>query len=138
MVKGQGNVEDRVKDRYNGTKDPLAEKIETKIEGLKKINKMPEAPRDRELTTLFIGDFVGGVGVHPTLAEEKILARMLSDKFEPYGKVKGVRLLASKACAFVCFRDREAAEMAFSTLYERLFMPVNGKSKKLRLLWAKT
>jgi pre-mRNA-splicing factor RBM22/SLT11 len=51
MQKGQGKFEDKLKDRYNGVNDPLAEKIADKI----KTFKVPEAPEDPNITTLFIG-----------------------------------------------------------------------------------
>lgn len=51
MQKGQGKVEDRIKDRFNGVNDPLAEKIADKMKEF----KVPEPPEDRNITTLFIG-----------------------------------------------------------------------------------
>ena len=51
MQKGQGKLEDRIKDRFMGVNDPLAEKIVNKI----KTFKVPEAPSDGSITTLFIG-----------------------------------------------------------------------------------
>ena len=42
MQKGQGRVEDRIKDRYNGVNDPLAQKI---IEKVKEF-KYPDSPED--------------------------------------------------------------------------------------------
>ena len=51
MVKGQGKVEDRIKERYHGKNDPLAQKILEKIEEF----KVPDPPDDKTITTLFIG-----------------------------------------------------------------------------------
>jgi len=42
MQKGQGKLEDRIKNRYNGVNDPLAEKIVDKV----KKYDVPEAPED--------------------------------------------------------------------------------------------
>ena len=52
MQKGQGRVEDRIRDRFNGVNDPLAKKIIDKIEDF----KVPDPPADLSITTLFIGN----------------------------------------------------------------------------------
>ena len=51
MQKGQGKFEDKIKNRFNGVNDPLAEKIADKMKSF----KVPEAPSDKSITTLFIG-----------------------------------------------------------------------------------
>lgn len=51
MQKGQGKFEDRIKNRYNGVHDPLAEKIADKM----KTFKVPDPPEDKSITTLFVG-----------------------------------------------------------------------------------
>ena len=51
MQKGQGRLEDKIRDRFNGTNDPLAKKIMDKIEEF----KVPDPPEDLGITTLFVG-----------------------------------------------------------------------------------
>jgi len=51
MQKGQGKLEDRIKNRFEGVNDPLAEKIIDKV----KQHKIPDAPEDKAITTLFVG-----------------------------------------------------------------------------------
>ena len=72
MQKGQGKVEDRIKDRYHGNNDPLAKKIMEKIEEY----KLPEPPADKTITTFFVG------GVTEQDQKEE-----LEKKFSDFGKV---------------------------------------------------
>ena len=108
MAKGQGKLEDRIKDRYNGVNDPLAQKISGKMKEF----KIPEAPADKNITTLF----VGGI-------DEETDVSVLESHFTGYGKLhdNSTKMIVDKKCAFVSFIDRLAAEKCFSTLYERLF-----------------
>lgn len=62
MQKGQGKFEDRLKERYNGVNDPLAEKIAEKIKSF----KIPDPPEDKEITTFFIG------GIDQSTTKEEI------------------------------------------------------------------
>ena len=120
MQKGQGKVEDRIKDRFNGVNDPLAEKIASKMKDF----KVPESPEDQNITTLFIGGITDQTDQH-----------ILEQQFSPFGKLSATRMIPSKQCAFISFLNRQDCEKAFSTLYERLFYP--DQKKKLKLLWAK-
>lgn len=52
MKKGYGSIEDKIKERYHGINDPIANKILNKI---KEKPKAPEAPLDLTITTLFVG-----------------------------------------------------------------------------------
>jgi len=121
MQKGQGRLEDRIKDRFNGVNDPLAKKIIDKIDDF----KVPKPPSDVSITTLFIG----GVGAETT-------KESIKEKFEPFGVIQAIRLIPSKQCAFVSFKERISAEKAFEAMYERLYL--NDSLKKLKLLWAKS
>ena len=51
MQKGQGKLEDRIRARYDGENDPLAKKILEKAEKM----KVPHAPEDKSISTLFVG-----------------------------------------------------------------------------------
>lgn len=81
MQKGQGRLEDRIKDRFNGVNDPLARKIIDKIEDF----KVPKPPEDPTITTLFIG------GIDKETTKESI-----EQKFEPFGPLQATRLIPSK------------------------------------------
>lgn len=72
MQKGNGKVEDRIKDRYNGTNDPLAQKILEK----QTVRKIPKAPEDETISTLF----VGGI-------DDKTQKEQISVHFEKFGKI---------------------------------------------------
>lgn len=51
-----------------------------------------------------------------------------------YGKIKAIKVIYKSKVAFVSFHARSAAELAISTLFNKLFI----KNKKLKLLWAKS
>lgn len=53
MKKGYGSIEDKIKERYHGMNDPIANKILSKI---KEKPKVPDAPEDLTITTLFVGN----------------------------------------------------------------------------------
>lgn len=112
------SVEQSIKDRFFGVNDPLAGKLLTKI----KKHEKPEPPENKKITTLFIG------GVDEDLSETDIV-----EFFKKYGKVKGIRIRQKSKCAFICFEERSAAELAVDHLYSKLFI----KEKPLKLLWAK-
>ena len=95
MQKGNGRVEDKIRERYDGVNDPLAQKILDK----QKETKVPEPPADVTISTLY----VGGISEDTTKPQ-------IQEPFDKFGKISGVRLLPSKKCAFVCFFDRSAAE----------------------------
>jgi pre-mRNA-splicing factor RBM22/SLT11 len=78
MQKGQGKLEDRIKDRYNGVNDPLAEKISKKVESF----KLPQAPEDCTITTLFIG------GIDPSTTKETI-----EEQFKDFGTLNATRIV---------------------------------------------
>ena len=108
MKKGYGAIDDKIRDRYHGINDPVANKILSKI---KEKSKLPEAPADMSITTLFVG------GVTETMSELDILEQM-----EPFGKVAKVKLLPKHLCGFICFNAREGAQKALNTLYDKFFV----------------
>ena len=65
MKRGYGNVDDRIKDRYHGVNDPIANKILSKI---KDKPQLPDAPTDMTITTLFLG------GVDDQMSEADFLS----------------------------------------------------------------
>ena len=72
MQKGHGKFEDRLKARYDGENDPLAQKILDKV----KDRKVPPNPEDKNITTFFIG------GIDESTSKEKLQA-----KFATFGEV---------------------------------------------------
>jgi len=52
LKKGNGSIDDKIKERYHGINDPIAAKILSKI---KERSKVPDPPEDLTITTLFIG-----------------------------------------------------------------------------------
>lgn len=52
MKKGNGSIDDKIRERFNGINDPIAKKIMEKIE---EKSKPPEPPEDKNITTLFLG-----------------------------------------------------------------------------------
>ena len=71
-------MEDRIRERFNGVNDPLAQKIIDKIEDF----KVPAPPEDQSITTLFIG------GVDKETSKEDI-----EQKFEQFGTIEAVRII---------------------------------------------
>lgn len=112
------SVEQSIKDRFFGVNDSLAGKILTKI----KKDEKPQPPENKNITTLFIG------GVDESLTENDII-----EFFKKYGKIKGLRIRPKSNCAFICFEERSAAELAIDHLFSKLYI----KEKQLKLLWAK-
>ena len=52
LKKGNGSIEQKIKNRYHGINDPVATKILSKI---KERGKLPDPPEDKNITTLFLG-----------------------------------------------------------------------------------
>lgn len=123
MQKGNGSIDDKIRERYHGINDPLAKKIMQKIEERQKI---PEPPADETITTLFVGCLVE--------QDYNRLQQKLTQSFEKYGKISRVKVVSKQNCAFVCFADRSKAEEAFKQTYDQHFMD----DKKTKILWAKS
>ena len=119
MKKGQGSIEQRIRDRFHGINDPVAKKILDKI----KETSLPEPPDDMNITTLFIG------GVNDDSIDEEAIVKSM----EGFGKVKGVKIVNRQGYAFVSFHARDAAEQAMKCLHNRYFI----NNKRLKVLWAK-
>ena len=54
MKKGNGSIDDRIRERYTGINDPVAKKIMDKTSERAKV---PDPPTDLNITTLFIGGY---------------------------------------------------------------------------------
>eukprot|EP00357_Protocruzia_adherens_P018101 CAMPEP_0115000166 /NCGR_PEP_ID=MMETSP0216-20121206/16594_1 /TAXON_ID=223996 /ORGANISM="Protocruzia adherens, Strain Boccale" /LENGTH=408 /DNA_ID=CAMNT_0002365209 /DNA_START=25 /DNA_END=1251 /DNA_ORIENTATION=- len=115
-------AEQNIKDRFFGKNDPVADKILAGV-GEKESSKLPQAPADRSVTTLFVG------GVTNKIKEEQI-----RDTFRGYGQIKNVKVVSKHACAFVTFQTRESAEEAMKHLYNRLVI----NTVRMKLLWGRS
>jgi pre-mRNA-splicing factor RBM22/SLT11 len=50
MQKG-GNIDEKIKERFNGINDPVAKKILSKVKEV----HLPQPPADLNITTVFVG-----------------------------------------------------------------------------------
>ena len=120
LKKGNGSIDEKIRERFNGINDPIARKILDKIE---EKSRSPAPPEDLSITTLFLGN----------ISSEGITDELVREQMERFGKLERMRLLHRQNCGFVCFFSREAAEKAIATLFDKLFL----SEKKIKLDWAK-
>jgi len=92
-----------IKDRYAGINDPVAHKMMSRVRGGGGSVSSDElvAPADPSVTTLWVGGLSESEG-------EADVHRV----FYMYGDMRGIRMLESKACAFVQYVSRHSAEEA--------------------------
>lgn len=79
MKKGQGSIDERIRNRFHGINDPVAKKI---LDRVKEAN-LPTPPEDLNITTLFIGG----------VTDEGINEETLREQLEPFGKIKAIKLI---------------------------------------------
>jgi pre-mRNA-splicing factor RBM22/SLT11 len=111
-------------DRYHGVDDPVAKKMQTRIDA--EMAKMPTPPEDVSVCTLFIS------GV-PVTVDQDLCATFLRSQFSEFGPVKQVKIIPTSNCAFVEFESRAAAEAALVGKFNNLVY----EESKLRVHWAK-
>jgi len=113
-----GNRDTKIRDRYYGVNDPLANKM------IAKMKEQPglEPPEDKSITPLYVG------GVTSDISEKD-----LRDEFYAYGELKDIRMAPRNNCAFVSYTTRDAAEEAAERLSNRLIV----KGIRLKLMWGK-
>ncbi|GAB2301673.1 hypothetical protein Dimus_035704 [Dionaea muscipula] len=107
-----------IKDRYYGVNDPVALKL------LNKAGEMPslEPPDDESIKTLYVG------GLDARISEQD-----LRDHFYAHGEIESIRMVVQRACAFVTYTTREAAEKAAEELSNKLVI----KGLRLKLMWGR-
>ncbi|XP_064946783.1 zinc finger CCCH domain-containing protein 40-like [Musa acuminata AAA Group] len=107
-----------IKDRYYGVNDPVALKL------LSKAGEMPslEPPEDESIKTLYVG------GLDARVSEQD-----LRDNFYAHGEIESIRMVLQRACAFVTYTTREAAEKAAEELVNKLVI----KGLRLKLMWGR-
>jgi hypothetical protein len=77
MKKGNGSIDERIRERYVGINDPVAKKIMDKISERAKV---PDAPTDLNISTLFVGGFSSEMAAD--------LPAKLKIAMEPVGKIE--------------------------------------------------
>lgn len=111
MKKGNGSIDERIRERYVGINDPVAKKLLDKISERAKV---PDAPTDLNITTLFVGGFTA------EMANE--MSAALRQAMEPVGKLDHIKVVSKHKIAFVCFNSRESAEKAMEAMYDRFYI----------------
>eukprot|EP01025_Chloroclados_australasicus_P016055 TRINITY_DN1785_c0_g3_i4.p1 TRINITY_DN1785_c0_g3~~TRINITY_DN1785_c0_g3_i4.p1 ORF type:complete len:510 (-),score=69.51 TRINITY_DN1785_c0_g3_i4:259-1734(-) len=105
-----------IRDRYYGVNDPVAEKM------LSRVGTMPalSPPEDQTVTTLYVG------GVSEVISENDI-----KDVFYVYGEISSVKVVHSRGCAFITFKERSDAEAAAEAKHNKLII----KGVRCKLSW---
>lgn len=107
-----------IKDRYYGVNDPVALKLLGKAGEMSSITP----PEDESIKTLYVGGL-----------DARVTEQDLKDHFYAHGEIESIRLVLQRACAFVTYTTREAAEKAAEELSNKLVV----KGLRLKLLWGK-
>ena len=115
-----------IKDRYLGVADPVAEKLQARIDA--QTAKMPQPPEDPTVATLFL------TGV-PVTVDQGALEPFLMSQFTPFGPVVKVKIIPTSNCAFVEFETRAAAEAAVVAKFNS--PELVWESSRLKVHWAR-
>ncbi|KAL2898845.1 Zinc finger CCCH domain-containing protein 49 [Bienertia sinuspersici] len=107
-----------IKDRYYGLNDPVAMKLLNKAGEMQTI----EPPEDESIKTLYVGGL-----------DARITEQDLRDNFYAHGEIESIRMVLQRACAFVTYTTREAAEKAAGDLSNKLVI----KGLRLKLMWGR-
>lgn len=92
---------------------------------LNKAGEMPslEPPVDESIRTLYVGGF-----------DNRINESDLRDNFSVHGEIETIKMIHSRACAFVTYMTRESAEKAVKELSNKLVI----KGLRLKLMWGRS
>ncbi|XP_057532594.1 zinc finger CCCH domain-containing protein 49-like [Amaranthus tricolor] len=107
-----------IKDRYYGVNDPVAMKLLNKAGEMQTL----EPPDDESIKTLYVGGL-----------DNRITEQDLRDNFYAHGEIESIRMVLQRACAFVTYTTREAAEKAAEELSNKLVI----KGLRLKLMWGR-
>lgn len=107
-----------IKDRYYGLNDPVAMKLLNKAGEMQTL----EPPEDESIKTLYVGGL-----------DARITEQDLRDNFYAHGEIESIRMVLQRACAFVTYTTREAAEKAAEELSNKLVI----KGLRLKLMWGR-
>lgn len=81
-----------------------------------------EPPDDESIRTLYVGGF-----------DKRIDEPDLRDNFSIHGEIETIKMVPSRACAFVTYMTRESAEKAVKELSNKLVI----KGLRLKLMWVR-
>lgn len=109
-----------MRDRYYGNNDPVADKLMNRAKAMPVL----QPPEDPSITTLYVGD----LGAPGTINESD-----LRDYFYQFGEIRSLNVLPAKACAFIAFTTRQAAEKAAERSFNKLVM----QGRKLKIRWGR-
>ncbi|KMT13190.1 hypothetical protein BVRB_4g085950 isoform B [Beta vulgaris subsp. vulgaris] len=107
-----------IKDRYYGVNDPVAMKLLNKAGEMQTL----EPPEDESIKTLYVGGL-----------DARITEQDLRDNFYAHGEIESIRMVLQRACAFVTYTTREAAEKSAEELSNKLVI----KGLRLKLMWGR-
>ncbi|XP_061355274.1 zinc finger CCCH domain-containing protein 49-like [Gastrolobium bilobum] len=107
-----------IKDRYYGVNDPVALKLLGKAGEMTSL----EVPEDESIKTLYVGGL-----------DARVTEQDLRDHFYAHGEIESIKMVLQRACAFVTYTTREAAEKAAEELSNKLVI----KGLRLKLMWGR-
>ncbi|OIV90476.1 hypothetical protein TanjilG_18660 [Lupinus angustifolius] len=81
-----------------------------------------EAPEDESIKTLYVGGL-----------DARVTEQDLRDNFYAHGEIESIKMVLQRACAFVTYTTREAAEKAAEELSNKLVI----KGLRLKLMWGR-
>ncbi|KRY38626.1 Pre-mRNA-splicing factor RBM22, partial [Trichinella spiralis] len=108
-----------IRDRYYGSKDPVADKLLNKAKALPVL----KPPEDKTITTIYLGN----IGDDNVITEDDI-----KNYFYQFGEIRSIVILSEKGCGFVQFTTREAAELASEKTFGKLMI----KGRRITVRWA--
>lgn len=115
-----------IQDRYHGVSDPVAEKLQTRLD--MQAAKMPQPPQDPTVSTLFV------TGV-PVTVDQGLMDAFLRSQFESFGQIVMVKIIPTSNCAFIEFAARTAAEAAVVAKFNNPDLTFEGA--RLKVHWAR-
>jgi len=118
LPQGGDLANQKLRDRFHGENDPLANKIIRRAE--EDLTLMP--PEDKAVTTLYLG------GLPPGAKEKDI-----RNQFYVFGEIRSIRMAPKQSCAFVTFVKREVAEQAAKNTHK--ILKINGKN--INVTWGR-
>ncbi|KAL8130299.1 hypothetical protein V2J09_019454 [Rumex salicifolius] len=107
-----------IKDRYYGVNDPVALKLLNKAGEMSSL----QPPDDESIKTLYVGGL-----------DARVNEQDLRDHFYAHGEIESIRMVLQRACAFVTYTTRDAAEKAADELSNKLVI----KGLRLKLMWGR-
>lgn len=115
-----------IEDRYHGINDPVAVKIQSRVDA--NLSKIPAPPNDVTISTLFL------TGV-PVTVDQSVIERWLKDQFMLFGEILNVKIIPTSGCAFVEFAKRSSAETAIVAKFNNA--ELTFEENRLKVHWAR-